>query len=155
MDSESLRLHFVHRLLHLKVVIHKFKIEENYSLHRRNDVMTLVVKELKGMRKVLDRLSDLTQLFFKVYDEAIELNKDIKFKVANERLLRRGGHKRECKVCLDDFSIKKMVKLVCGHVICQRCCDKLQSNECPYCRCHITSYRKLDHSHDEMTREAQ
>lgn len=41
---------------------------------------------------------------------------------------------KECPVCLDMISVKKMSFLECAHALCNHCLRKLKKSECPICR---------------------
>ncbi len=41
---------------------------------------------------------------------------------------------KECPVCLDSISVKKMSFLECAHALCNHCLRKLEKSECPICR---------------------
>jgi len=41
---------------------------------------------------------------------------------------------KECPVCLETISVKKMSFLECAHALCNQCLRKLEKKECPVCR---------------------
>ncbi len=41
---------------------------------------------------------------------------------------------KECPVCLETISVKKMSFLECAHALCNPCLRKLEKKECPVCR---------------------
>lgn len=44
-------------------------------------------------------------------------------------------HLHNCGICLDDdITVNNMKTMLCGHMICSNCYDKLTVNTCPFCR---------------------
>lgn len=41
----------------------------------------------------------------------------------------------DCRICMEDNILQKnILHLICGHILCISCYDKLVKNTCPYCR---------------------
>ena len=67
--------------------------------------------------------------------EAWILNEKLK-KIIHEKLKVETSNEPKCMMCLD--RIQNIILKPCGHVgICHECYEKLEFNECPFCRKHV------------------
>jgi len=115
-----------------------------------SDIIELISKELKRelLNKELERdyinsldiNAEQKKEKLKNIEVSIEVQKN-KIKDLTERI--KSLNTENCSICMD--VLQNPVMLECTHMFCGQCILKwiLKNNNCPYCRNHIPSYKKL------------
>ena len=109
------------------------KIKELESINKGIENLKLFQNELDDKNKQLQK------------ENTILLNNIKKFKINSEELIskiKKHGNiiqSLECSICMDNISDN--ILLPCGHLFCSNCLN--QFTQCPTCRVHILSRRKL------------
>lgn len=109
------------------------KIKELETVNNSIENLKLFNNELKDKNKELQK------------ENTILLNNIKKFKINSEELIskiKKHGNiisSLECSICMDNISDN--ILLPCGHLFCSNCLNQLK--ECPTCRIHILSKRRL------------
>jgi len=110
-------------------------------------------KTIKELETVNNSIENLKLFHNELKDKNKELQKENsilldnikKFKINSEELIskiKKHGNiicALECSICMDNISDN--ILLPCGHLFCSNCLNQLK--ECPTCRIHILSKRRL------------
>ncbi len=123
------------------------RLEE--SVMNRYTMSKIHLNTFYGLRNAWPLLNESTiPLFEKIFkDAATEIYEKwiVKIDPKLHKWYKKEAPKKEssvlsrdaCGVCEEKFKEDNMYALFCGHLLCRECLDKVQKNECPFCRANI------------------